>query len=155
VQQANVEDTHVFMPGFPLLRYLPKWAVSSSSIDKEGTSCSKYFNSHSGLTPGVFTFFCPHDVCIGFKLMHKHEGPSTVHDTLFTRLDNGTHTNASAAETGFTLSFCINALQLAGPAAIIYDNACNLHKYCVRRTPNFICKTRFLIDRLHQFNHHR
>ena len=90
VQQADVEDSHVFMPSFPLIRYLPKWAVSNSSIDKESTSCSKYFNSHSGLTPGVFTFFCPHDVCIDFKLMHKHEGPSTLHDTLFTRLDKGT-----------------------------------------------------------------
>jgi hypothetical protein len=89
VQQPDVEDSHVYMPGFPLVRYLPRWALSKSNIDKESTSCSKYHSTHSGLTPGVFTFFCPHDICVGVKLMHKHEGPSTVHDTLFTRLDNG------------------------------------------------------------------
>jgi hypothetical protein len=89
VVRSDIEDSHVYMPMFPLLRYLPKWAVSKSPADKESTACSKYWNTHTGLTPGVFTFFCPHDVCLGFKLMHKHEGPSTVHDTLFTRLETG------------------------------------------------------------------
>jgi hypothetical protein len=42
----------------------------------------------------------------------------------------------------------------AGPAMLVYDNACNFHKYALRRAPQFFAKTLFRIDRLHIFNHH-
>ena len=145
----------MYLPMFPLVRYLPKWAVTKGAADKESTACSKYFNTHTGLTPGVFTFFCPHDVCLGFKLMHKHEGPSTVHDTLFTRLQCGATLALALQHLRGGMLTSVLFVPDPGPAAIIYDNACNLHKYCVRRTPAFVAKTRFLIDRLHQYNHHR
>lgn len=36
---------------------------------------------------------------------------------------------------------------------MIYDNACNLHRYCVRWAPRFFARTKFAIDRIHQYNH--
>lgn len=44
-------------------------------------------------------------------------------------------------------------LFFSAPSVIIYDNACNLHSYCMNRDPIFFKKTRFLVDRLHWRNH--
>ena len=44
-------------------------------------------------------------------------------------------------------------LVIAAPKLIIYDNCCNLMRYCLRRAPLFFSETQFLIDRLHWFNH--
>lgn len=41
----------------------------------------------------------------------------------------------------------------AAPKLIVYDNACNLHKYVLRRAPQFFSNTAFRIDRLHIYNH--
>lgn len=35
----------------------------------------------------------------------------------------------------------------------MYDNACNTHRVCLKRSPRFFSKTSFRIDRLHVFNH--
>ena len=37
---------------------------------------------------------------------------------------------------------------------VVYDNACNLQRYALRRAPPFFKDTAFCIDRLHIFNHH-
>lgn len=42
---------------------------------------------------------------------------------------------------------------LSGPKVIIYDNACNLHSYCLNREPTFFKNTWFLVDRFHWRNH--
>ncbi|KAI6659973.1 hypothetical protein LOD99_14314 [Oopsacas minuta] len=39
------------------------------------------------------------------------------------------------------------------PKVIIYDNACNLHKTCMKRDPKVFRNTTFLIDRFHSTNH--
>ncbi|KAI6657250.1 hypothetical protein LOD99_11153 [Oopsacas minuta] len=39
------------------------------------------------------------------------------------------------------------------PKVIIYDNACNLHKTCMKRDPKVFMDTTFLIDRFHSTNH--
>ena len=36
---------------------------------------------------------------------------------------------------------------------VIYDNACNLHSYCLNREPAFFKTTWFLVDRFHWRNH--
>lgn len=36
---------------------------------------------------------------------------------------------------------------------IIYDNACNLHRYAMRRQPAFFANTRFAVDRMHFKGH--
>ena len=35
------------------------------------------------------------------------------------------------------------------PKLVIYDNACKLHLYCLKREPKRFQNTRFLVDRLH------
>ena len=42
---------------------------------------------------------------------------------------------------------------LEPPEVVIYDNACNLHQYCLNRDPNFFCNTRFYVDGLHWDGH--
>ena len=37
---------------------------------------------------------------------------------------------------------------------IVYDNACNLHRYAVRRAAKFFSNSAIRVDRLHVFNHH-
>jgi hypothetical protein len=39
------------------------------------------------------------------------------------------------------------------PCVIIYDNACNLSRYCLKREPVFFADTLFLIDRVHSPGH--
>jgi hypothetical protein len=39
------------------------------------------------------------------------------------------------------------------PKIIVYDNACNLHSYCLNRNPTCFKETKFLVDRFHWKNH--
>ena len=39
------------------------------------------------------------------------------------------------------------------PELIVYDNACALQSYCMRRLPFFFANTRFRVDKLHYGNH--
>ena len=41
----------------------------------------------------------------------------------------------------------------AAPKLIIYDNACNLQRYALRREPAYFAHTWFAIDRTHQKGH--
>ena len=50
-------------------------------------------------------------------------------------------------------NYCIKFNFHSAPDVIIYDNACNLHAYCLNRNPKFFQKTRFLADRFHWPNH--
>jgi hypothetical protein len=75
----------VFMPMLPLLRLLPAYRMKA----EKQRDCNKYAFSHKGLTPGIFLVYCAHGVCLGFKLLPRCEGPSAVHDLLFTRLSDG------------------------------------------------------------------
>jgi hypothetical protein len=44
-------------------------------------------------------------------------------------------------------------LFILAPKIIVYDNACNLHSYCLNRDPLFFKETKFLVDRFHWKNH--
>ena len=57
---------------------------SSDSLRDEAP-CSKYSDSHPGLTPGMFALFCPHGFCVAFKIMSRSEGPKTAFDMLYHR----------------------------------------------------------------------
>ena len=39
------------------------------------------------------------------------------------------------------------------PSVIIYDNACNLHSYCLNREPAFFKQSWMVVDRFHWPNH--
>ncbi|KAK9915762.1 hypothetical protein WJX75_003857 [Coccomyxa subellipsoidea] len=60
--------------------------------------------------------------------MMNKESPKTAFDLLYTRFNTA-------------------------PKMVIYDNACNLHRYVLRRAPRFFSRAAFRIDRLHIFNH--
>ena len=62
--------------------------------------------------------------------MEVPESPETVFSLLFSRLSSGKH-------------------------VIFYDNACNLHDYCIKREPEFFKDTLFFSDRFHQPDHTR
>lgn len=76
------------MPRHPLRRLIPQ-RVTAAQEDGTDRLCTKYAERHKGLTPGVFLVFCPHGICLGYKLMAKFEGPSTAFDLLYSRLKKG------------------------------------------------------------------
>ena len=76
------------MPGYPLIRGLPTFAADSAA-QKDGEACNKFARKHSELTPGLFTVFCAHGICLGFKLMMIKESPKTAFDLLYTRFNTG------------------------------------------------------------------
>ena len=73
-------DEHCYMPAHILCRALPNFAADKGK-SSQGKSCNKFYKNHPGLTPGMFTLFCPHRRCIGFSLMADQEGPSTAFQT--------------------------------------------------------------------------
>ena len=74
--------------------------------------------------PGLFTMFCRHGICLGFQVMDSAESPRTVFDILVRRFPKI-------------------------PSLIIYDNACKLHLFALKREPARFQQTRFMVDRLH------
>lgn len=42
---------------------------------------------------------------------------------------------------------------IIAPRVVVYDNACNLHSYCLNRDPAFFKNTQFLVDRLRWADH--
>ena len=118
------EDEMSFFPNHPRIR---KPRVYDGAQDTEQTCTKKVLKSHK-FTPGLFSAFCPHGVCIGFEAMRKFESARVPFDLFYTRF-------------------------AAAPGTIIYDNACNASRYCLRREPLYFSKVLFLIDRLHQCNH--
>ncbi|XP_067682006.1 uncharacterized protein [Haliotis asinina] len=67
-------------------------------------------------------------VCYGFSLMQDAESPNVPFTLLCTRFKK--------------------ALKM-----MVYDNACNLHAYCMNRDPGFFKNTWSLVDRFHWPNH--
>ena len=68
--------------------------------------------------------FCKHGVCLGFKMMDACESPRTAFDILVRRFRHI-------------------------PKLLIYDNACKLHLFCLKREPKRFSESRFMVDRLH------
>ncbi len=68
--------------------------------------------------------FCRHGICQGFQVMASVESPKTAFDILLRRFKKM-------------------------PRLLIYDNACHLHLYALKREPTRFRDTRFMVDRLH------
>ena len=92
------------------------------------TNCNKSTTKKRTLSSGIFTFFCQHGICYGFQLMRTPESPRIPFDILMRRFQTM-------------------------PRIIVYDNACKLHTYCLKREPARFKDTKFLVDRLHFRNH--
>ena len=79
--------------------------------------------------PGVMLIFClHHGTLLGWNIMHNHESPRTVFEIMFSRWK-------------------------VAPEVVVYDNACNLAKFCLSREYAFFKHTKFVIDRLHMYSH--
>lgn len=120
------DDELIFFPNHPKIRRLRTYGKETGP-DVEAT-CTKKVLKSAHLTPGVFTAFCPHGIAIGFQALRDFESARIPFELFYTRF-------ASA------------------PGMIVYDNACNASRYCLRREPLFFSLVLFLIDRLHQLNH--
>ncbi|XP_069105019.1 uncharacterized protein [Argopecten irradians] len=116
------------------ISHFPSLAIKrgrgSFSADKQifKNQCSKSSTGHPSLLPGVFTLFCKHGVCYGFEVMKYHESPNVPFTILRSRFQKA-------------------------PSLVVYDNACNLHTYCLNRDPLFFKDTQFRVDALHFRNH--
>ena len=117
-----------FFPAWPTIRSPAKYAADSTTTPRELDDCRKASYGHPSLTPGVFTVYCPHGVCYGFEIMQQCESPKHPF-------------------TIFTCHFPVP------PGAIVYDNGCKLHSYCLNREPALYKDTRFFIDRFHWRGH--
>ena len=99
--------------------------VSDTPRETLVTGCRKDKKRHKTRTPGFFTFFCPHSVCVGFRMLRSSESPRTPFDIICR---------------------CFNSCM---PKLIIYDSACKLHLYSMKREPSLFSNTRFMVDRFH------
>ena len=97
------------------------------SKEKAEEECNKE-PKETKLSPGLFTMYCPHGICLGLQLMDSPESPKTPFDLLVRRFQNI-------------------------PRLIIYDNSCNLQVYSLKREPKRFANTRFMVDRWHGKNH--
>lgn len=141
VSVSNLPDTHNDLepeapnklccyPNLPKLRASLRYAadVGRSKNDPKETNCRKESYGHPTLSPGIFTIFCPHGICYGFEAMDSHESPRHPFNIFRTRFK-------------------------VAPDIIVYDNACQLHTYCLNRDPVFFKFVKFLIDRFHWKGH--
>ncbi|KAH8920806.1 hypothetical protein BT69DRAFT_1199964, partial [Atractiella rhizophila] len=105
-----------------------------SPSDNLGAGCpSKEFDKETkkkrDRTGGVFILWCLlHGFCLGFHLIPNHEGRNDFFSVLFCHF-------------------------LIAPDIIVYDYACQLHRYCMAREYQFFRKSLFLTDELHGINH--
>lgn len=91
--------------------------------------CSKHPYYTRKLVQGLLTVLCSGcGGCVGYEVMKYGETPAMMFKWVLRHREEA-------------------------PAAIIYDNACNLAKYCMVREPIFFRHTRFVVDRFHQFSH--
>ena len=123
------ESPYDYFPGFPVVLGNAVYAMDKNkSIDD--IYCRKMSGSHPFLSPGIFTLFCRHRVCLGFSLMSSSESPRTAFNIFLQRFTN-----------------------YLPQLRIFYDNCCNLHQFCLNREPARFSETIFLIDRLHYQDH--
>ena len=115
-------------PNYDVCRGLAKYAADKPR-EVLVTGCRKDSQKHPTLTSGLFTMFCPHGVCLGFRIMENPESPRTAFEILMSRFKEM-------------------------PSLVIYDNACKLHLYALKREPERFKNTRFMVDRLHYTKGH-
>ncbi|XP_062341606.1 uncharacterized protein LOC134039632 [Osmerus eperlanus] len=123
---TSPEDPGHYFPNLPPVR--DRGTYTTDRCKKEASDCRKTAGRHPNLIPGIFTLFCTHGVCLGFSIMEQVESVNVPFTILCTRFRQY-------------------------PKIVIYDNACQLQTYCLRRDPGFFRETWFLVDRLHWRNH--
>lgn len=96
--------------------------------DVDNDACTKLVHSCATMSHGAVTVQCPHNVLLGFVVLHRHESPKAVFEFLRRKLTTG-------------------------PRLVVYDNSCALEYVCMKRDPAFFSATRFRVDRFHFAGH--
>lgn len=117
-----------FFPTMSKQNHRGDYVLDNKSKNISSGSCRKKGPTHPTLIPGLFTVSCVHGICYGFQLMEDVESPNIPFTILRTRFHEA-------------------------PKLIVYDNACNLHNYCLNRDPVFFRDSWFVVDRFHWCNH--
>ncbi|KAG1666639.1 hypothetical protein FOA52_005849 [Chlamydomonas sp. UWO 241] len=129
----DYQKQRVHAPCHPMIRPPQKYGAddgSSAAADdmRDELPCTKHKLSHAGLTPGLFILFCAHGFMQIYSIMDRCEGPKTLFDLLYHRMEKA-------------------------PKMLVYDNDCNACRSFMRRQPAFFAPMRFMIDRMHAFGH--
>ena len=105
------EHPLAFYPAHPLITYPKKYIVSNSVTEE---NCSKTFPTHSDFSGGIFTIgcSCPISITYGFEVLYGSESSRIPYKFLMNRKHNW------------------NNLE-----GLIYDNACNSHRFFLNRDP--------------------
>ncbi|KAH3748704.1 hypothetical protein DPMN_183154 [Dreissena polymorpha] len=114
-------------PTLPKLFHRGSYVLDNKNKTSDSGCRQKGF-SHPSLTPGLFTISCVHGICYGFHIMEDVESPNIPFTIMRTRFNTA-------------------------PKLVIYDNACNLHKYCLNRDHFFFRDSWCVVDRFHWVNH--
>ena len=118
-----------YFPNNPPIIGLANYAADENRRNNEERNlCNKKTRTHQTLSPGLFTFFCNHGVCHGFSLMDQPESPKTAFDILVTKFKKM-------------------------PSVLVYDNACHLKLYTIKREPARFKDTKFIVDTFHARGH--
>ena len=75
-EPSRMNEALEFFPNNHLQRGAGRYAADSKKHPTV-TGCRKETSSHATLTPGLFTMFCPHGICLGFQMMESAE--SVIH----------------------------------------------------------------------------
>ena len=90
---------------------------------KDGHGCFKKDHQPNKLwTPGLLLCCCRHGVILGYSLLTEPESLKHVFHVLYNLFTDA-------------------------PTRVIYDNACHLQRYCMRRCPYYFRETQFVVDR--------
>ena len=119
------EDPTQFYPMHELKTY-PKQYKVNKKIDTE--FCEKNFPQHHDFADGIFSIGCCCELSItyGFEIMMAHESARHFFKFLMNR-----------------------KLNLKNLEGVIFDFACNLHRYALNREPEDFEHLRFLVDGSH------
>lgn len=130
-QKPSGEKFELF-PCFQRIRVRPLYDADKQGKASEEEFCRKETHSHNSLTPGLFTIFCEHQVCLGFSLMQQVESPRTPFDILLERFPQ----------------------EILDNLTMVYDNCCKFQNYALRREPKRFSRTKCFVDRLHYRSNH-
>jgi len=119
-------DCGMYYPSNPVSKYLPHYAEPRQTVDG---LCNKHSLTGTGKTPGLFKVFCfDCNRLTGFHAMTTSESPRTVFDLLLTRWEEQ-------------------------PDLVVYDNACNVHRFALKREPYLFRDVSFVVDATHWSGH--
>ncbi|KAL9932905.1 hypothetical protein V8E36_008160 [Tilletia maclaganii] len=104
-----------------------KQAIVEGSAEQQ---CRKYYDEYvkRQCTGGLMALWCTHCICVGFHVIPHAEGRNDVFSAVFT------HWNSA-------------------PRVIVYDFACQLGPYSLRREADFFKDTLFVVDQMHEKGH--